>query len=163
MFKKIKKHRLSLFLLAMVMMLSVYYVLMPQGDVDAPVVSDPSGVTRYEDFAKIRLVVSEERNEAIKTFEQKILDKAVTVALVEEYTNEILEITKLTEKEVYLETVIMDLGYEDSLVIIEDNVLTINVLGETFTALEYIEVAKLAKEEFGKDVLVVVNLITTES
>lgn len=163
MFKKIKKHRLSLFLLAMVAMLSVYYVLMPQGEVDAPVVSEPDGFTRYEDFAKIRLALATERNEEIKSFENKIVDKSVSVVLIEQYIKEIDEITKLTEKEVYLESVIVDLGYEDSLVVIEENVLNVSVLGETFTVEEYIEVAKLAKEEFGKDVLVVVNLITTGS
>lgn len=163
MFKKIKKHRLSLFLLALVMMLSVYYVLMPQAEVDAPVVSEPSGFTRYEDFAKIRILVSTERNEEIKSFEDKLVEKSVSVILIEEYIKEIDELVKLTEREVYFESVVVDLGYEDSLVVVEENVLNISVLAEAFTVTEYIEIAKLAKEEFGKDVLVVVNLVTTGS
>ena len=72
-------------------------------------------------------------------------------------------ITKTTEKEVYLESVIADLDYEDALVFLEDGVLNISVLAESFSKLEYVEVAKIAKEEFGKDVLVVVELVKSGS
>ena len=60
MLKKLKKHKLSLFLLAMVCMLSVYYIFMPGDDeINAPV-SGVEGETRYQEFAKMRLDIIEE-------------------------------------------------------------------------------------------------------
>ena len=163
MFKKFKKHRLSLFLLAMVAMLSVYYVLMPDDGPAAPVDVEPGGFERYQQFGQMRLEIIDERNSQVAVYESKITEATVSITEVENYLLEISTLTKLTEKEVFLESVIVDLGFEDSLVYFEDNVLTISVLSEKFTANEYIEIAKASKEEFGAETLVVVNFIDSNS
>ena len=164
MLKKFKKHRLSLLLLAMVAMLSVYYVLMPQDDPLAPVGAQPSGNVRYQDFAEMRLEITDDRNSQVAQFEAKIVDATVSLTDVENFILEIETITSLTEKEVYLESVVINLGFEDSLIFLdEDNVLNVSVLAEKFSVEEYIEIATIAKEEFGKDTLVVVNFINSSS
>lgn len=163
MFRKIKKHKLSLFLLAMVAMLSVYYVLMPQDGPTAPVSGDSGGVVRYQDFAQMRLEILDERNTQVASYEAKIIEATVSLTDKEEYIMEIETLTTLTEKEVYLETVIVNLGYEDSLVYLAEGVLNISVLANSFTVEDYVEVALIAKEEFGKDTLVVVNLVKEEA
>lgn len=163
MFKKFKKHRLSLFLLAMVAMLSVYYVLMPDDGPAAPVGAEPGGFERYQQFGQMRLEIIDERNSQVAVYESKITEATVSITEVENYLLEIATLTTLTEKEVFLESVIVDLGFEDSLVYFEDNVLTISVLSEKFTANEYIEIAKASKEEFGAETLVVVNFIDSNS
>ena len=164
MFKKIKKHRLSLFLLAMVAMLSVYYVLMPQDDNSLPVSGDTPGATRYQDFAEIRLEILDERNSQVALYEAKIVDATVSLTDIEEYILGIETLTTLTEKEVYLETVIVSLGFTDSLVYLgNDDVLNVSVLAEDFSVEEYIEIATIAKEEFGKNTLVLVNFVESGS
>lgn len=163
MLKKFKKHRLSLLLLAMVAMLSVYYVLMPQDDPLAPVGGEPSGNVRYQYFAEMRLEITDERNSQVASYEAKIVDATVSLTDVENYILEIETITSLTEKEVYLESVVVNLGFEDSLVFLADEVLNVSVLAEKFSVEEYIEIATIAKEEFGKDTLVVVNFINSSS
>ena len=163
MFKKFKKHRLSLFLLAMVAMLSVYYVLMPDDGPAAPVDASPDGFVRYQQFGQLRLEILDERNSQVAVYEAKITEATVSITEVEDYLLEITNLTTLTEKEVFLESVIIDLGFEDSLVYFEDDVLTISVLSEKFTADEYIEIAKISKEEFGAKTLVVVNFINSNS
>ena len=163
MFKKFKKHRLSLFLLAMVAMLSVYYVLMPDDGPAAPVDASPDGFVRYQQFGQLRLEIIDERNSQVAVYEAKITEATVSITEVENYLLEITNLTTLTEKEVFLESVIIDLGFEDSLVYFEDDVLTISVLSEKFTADEYIEIAKISKEEFGAKTLVVVNFINSNS
>ena len=163
MFKKFKKHRLSLFLLAMVAMLSVYYVLMPEEGATAPVDTTPEGFVRYEQFGAMRLEIIDERNSQVAVYEEKITQATVSISEVENYIQEINSITSLTEKEVFLESIIIDLGYEDSLVYFEEDVLTISVLAEMFSVADYIEVAKVAKEEFGEKTLVVVNFVDSSS
>ena len=101
MFKKIKKHRLSLLLLAMVAMLSVYYVLMPQDGPLAPVGGDGDTNTRYQDFAEMRLLILDERNKEVALYEAKITEATVSLNDIEEYLLEIETISTLTEKEVY--------------------------------------------------------------
>lgn len=164
MLKKLKKHRLSLFLLAMVGMLSVYYVMMPGDSPTVPVLNDSSGgIVRYSDFAEARLSILDERKAEVATYESKIIDKSVALTDVEDYILEINAITKLTEKEVYLESIIINLGFEDSLVFKDADVINISVLADEFTVSEYIEINKLAKAEFGNDVIVLVNFINSSS
>ena len=162
MLKKLKKHKLSLFLLAMVCMLSVYYILMPDDSkVDAPVGGESEGEARYQVFAQMRLEIIDERNEAVALYESKITDATVSITEVEEYVVEIETIMQITEKEVFMEGVIMNLGYDDCLVYLDENKnLYISVLSEKFEVADYIEVALLAKDEFGKNTLVTVNLVT---
>lgn len=158
MLKKIKKHRLSLLLLALVGMLSVYYVLLP-GEGDVPPVSGiHDGNTRHQDFAEARLEIIDERNKEVALVEAKITQATVSISELEEYLLEIETITKLTEKEVSLETMVVELGYEDSLVFLSDNIVYITVLSDKFSEAEYITINKLAKAEFGKNVIVKVEI-----
>lgn len=163
MLKKIKKHRLSLFLLAMVAMLSVYYVLMPEDGPAAPVDTNPDGFIRYQQFGQMRLEIIDERSSQVAVYESKITEATVSLTEVENYIIEIQNLTTLTEKEVFLESVIIDLGFEDSLVYLEESVLTISVLAEKHDVSDYIEIATSAKEEFGVNTLVVVNFINPSS
>ncbi len=160
MFKKIKKHKLSLFLLAMVCMLSVYYVMMPEeNDPNAPVANIPDGQIRYQEFAEMRLEIIDERNTMVASYEAKIVE-AKDTALLEEYILEINNISTLTEKEVYLEGIIMNLGYEDCLVyLLEDGILKISVLTDSLSIKEFNEIGLIAIEEFGTDTDVKLNVV----
>ena len=96
----------------------------------------------------------------VPEYEQKITEATVSLIDVEACVKEIEKLTSLTEKEVYFESVIVRLGYEDCLVyLIEDDNLTISILTDTFTAADYVSIAKSAKEEFGNSTLVTVNIV----
>ena len=161
MLKKLKKHKLSLFLLAMVCMLSVYYILMPTDEeINAPV-GGIGGETRYQDFAQMRLEIIDERNQEVALYESKIVDATTSITDIQRYVVEIEAVEAKTEKEVYMEGIIINLGYEDSLVYIdENNNLYISVLGEKFDVKDYIEVAMIVKEEVGEKSLITVKLVT---
>lgn len=160
MLKKLKKHKLSLFLLAMVCMLSVYYILMPNDDDLNLPVSGVEGEVRYQDFAKMRLDIIDERNEEVALYEEKIVDATTSIKDIENYVLQIESIYGKTEKEVYIEGIIVNLGYEDSLVYLDsDGNLYVSVLTDKFDVNDYIEVALLAKDEFGLKTLVTVNLV----
>ena len=160
MFKKIKKHKLSLFLLAMVCMLSVYYVMMPEEkDPAAPVGNIPEGETRYQAFAEMRLEIIDERNAMVMSYEALIVE-AKDTALLEEYILEINSISSLTEKEVYLEGIIMNLGYEDCLVYLaEIGYLIVSVLADSLTKAEFNEIGLIAIEEFGEDAQLKLDIV----
>jgi len=160
MFKKLKKHKLSLFLLAMVCMLSVYYILMPNEDVNAPVANIPDGITRYQEFAEMRLEIIDERNILVNEYEEKIIAAEVSLDDTTKYVNEINNITNLTGKEVYIEEIVMNLGYEDCLVyLVNENNLAVNILSDKFDVSDYEDIALAAIEEFGERVLVTVTLV----
>lgn len=163
MFKKVKKHKLSLFLLAMVAMLSVYYVLMPEDGPTAPVLTPPAGEVRYQEFAEMRLEILGDRNMMVASYEAKITDATVSLAEVETIILEIETITSLTEKEVFLEKVIKNLGYEDSFVYLEDRIVNISVLAEEHTPEDFIEIATLAEAEFGTNNKISIIFINTSA
>lgn len=165
MLKKIKKYKLSLFLLAMVCMLSIYYVMIPEDNkISKPVINLENTTTRYALFAEKRMEITEKRNEEVATYEEKMTDASLSVIELENYLNEIQTITTLTEKEVYLESLLKGMGFADSLVyLVEDGNLSVSILTDDFDAKDYILVAKEAKEEFGKDTLVTVSMVKMSS
>jgi hypothetical protein len=127
--------------------------MMPtDNDPNLPVGDVTDGVTRYQEFAELRLEILDERNEQVALYEAKITDASVSVDEMDLYVSEIQTLTTLTEKEVYVEGVIMNLGYEDCLVYLDENdMLIISVLATEFDKSDFLEVNLLAKEEFGLD------------
>lgn len=165
MLKKIKKHKLSLFLLALVAMLSVYYVMLPETkDSVKPAGSDIVVKTRYQPFAEKRMEILANRNESVANCEAKITDVSTTQVEMENYLAEIEMMSNLTENEVYVEKFVCELGFEDALCFLqEENNLQISILSKSFTALDYVKVAKAAKEKFGNKTVVTVNLVSEET
>ena len=162
MLKKLKKNKLSLFLLAMVTMLSIYYIMMPvkQDELKPTVSDDLNTKTRYEQFAEMRLEIIDERKALVTTMEEKMSSNEVCLTDSITYTKAIEEIASITEQEVYLETIISNLGYEDSLVYLkEDNNLDIYILTSSFTVENYIDLAKRSKEIFGDSCSINVEVV----
>lgn len=164
MFKKIKKHRLSLFLLALVAMLSVYYVMMPTADDTSLVGGEGESEVRYQEFAELRLEILSDRKSQVAIYEAKITETTTSIKEVEACLLEIETITSLTENEVNFEKTVINLGYEDSLVFLSGTDLNIMVLTEEkYTNEKFVEIALLGKEMFGTDVYVSVNFVNPSS
>ena len=149
MFKKIKKYRVSLFLLALVAMLSVYYVMIPADSSPSAPVDNIVGDERYDEFAEMRLRILDDRNVAVATYEAKIIE-ASSQDVIEQYMLEIDAITELTEKEVLVEETIMHAGYEDVLVFYEDGMVYVSILIEEWDTSVFYDV-KLATNEVFED------------
>ncbi len=145
----IKKNKLSLFLLAVVMMLSIYYINMPNET------SKPTGsedvVTKYPEFAQMRLEILEKREALVSEFENVLASSTTTNTDKNEAYLSMQEVLELTENEVLIETFIMDLGYLDCLVQHDEDVINVYILNYVFTYEQTEEIYILVSEVFGID------------
>ena len=135
----LKKNKLTIFLLLVVVVLTVYYVKMPINTTE-PAGTTPSVSARYPLYAQTRLEVITSRNELISSYEEQLANttNSSEMAVFLENVNELEE---LTLREIRVE-----------------NQIKVNVLTNSFSVEEFIEVALLIKGEFGDDCNVVVNV-----
>lgn len=145
----IKKNKLSLFLLAVVMMLSVYYINMPETEDSTGEVGSGDVVTKYSDFAEQRLEILAAREELILEFENVLASAdANTEAKDVAYTS-MQDVFELTEKEVALEQSVMDMGFLDCLVQAEDQTVVVTILTASSTTDDFIAIKLMTSEAFG--------------
>ncbi len=147
----IKRNKLSIFLLAVVMMLSVYYINMPDSSVgDAPSSSD-SVVTRYPDFALSRLELLEEREAQVALFEEVLASAEYSTSEKDIAYTAMQELLGYTEKEVLAEKIVCDLGYVDSFVSYDasTDIVNVEILNYVFEYLAYEELTMKIIEVFG--------------
>jgi len=119
----LKKKQLVLILLTLVLMLSVYYIRAPFNKGDES--NEPSGdlnnqgqvVTgRLEQLQEMRSVLTEERAAQVLSLDAIIADGSKSVEEINSAISEKRYINSLTEKELLLETQIMNKGYQDCFV-----------------------------------------------
>lgn len=149
-----KKLRLPILLLAVVIMLSIFYVKEAQNDLDTPTGgSDLQTSTLNPDFTEARLLSISEVNTQIEEYEVSIASGSLNASEVLEATAKIAELRELKHQEVSLEETIIELNqYDDVLVLLGEDYLVIDIYTEEDVAVsQFIEMAKLAKETFGND------------
>lgn len=155
----LKKNKLSLFLLAVVMMLTIYYVNMPnQKEPELPVDNTPVE-ERYAAFAERRLSLIEQRNDAIVELEVVLSDENISLSEKEKALNDLYEMMALTEKEILTEASIVGMGFEDAIVVFTEKEIKIEILTAEFTPAEYLAVARAVKAHFGKAYFVSVTKV----
>lgn len=145
-----KKLRLPILLLAVVVMMSIFYIH------EANKTTDPVGSpsldtsTTNPEFAEARMKSIEEVNALIKESEAKIASGTLTVAQVEVENAKIASLRQTKVNEIALEEMIMaSLNFEDVLVLLEDEVLVIDVCTkDELTKATFISISRLAKEKF---------------
>ena len=152
----LKKNKLTIFLLLVVVVLTVYYVKMPINTTE-PAGTTPSVSARYPLNAQTRLEVITSRNELISSYEEQLANTTYSSEMAV-FLENVNELEELTLREIRVENQIKDTGYEDCLVYATDNQIKVNVLTNSFSVEEFIEVALLIKGEFGDDCNVVVNV-----
>lgn len=141
----IKRNKLSIFLLAVVMMLSVYYINMPS-DTTVPTTT-PDVVTKHPEFASMRLEILQSREEEISSFENEI----TTATSNEEKNDAYLSMQKIlqtTENEILTEFFITELGYIDCLVNQEDGHLYVYILNYDYNDASLTEVYRISDDIF---------------
>ena len=144
-----KKLRLPILLLAVVVMMSIFYIHEANKTTDP--VGSPSldSSTTNPDYAEARMKSIEEVNALIEEAEAKIASGTLTVAQVEAENAKITSLRQTKMNEIALEEMIMaSLDFEDVLVLLEDGVLVVDVYTETeLTKATFISISRLAKEK----------------
>lgn len=146
-----KKLKLPLLLLAVVVMMSIFYIhesKEPTLPVDGS--GEYEGVSLNPEYAESRLASIEEVNLLIEEKQELIASGTLSVSEVENLTNEILDLKETKVNEVALEEMLIEaLSFDDVLVMLEGEYLVIDIYtNEEITAEVFISVSRLAKEKF---------------
>ena len=144
----LKKSILPIFLLAMVVVLSVFYIKKTTTD-DSKEVSNSGEQTVLSTFASKRLEILDLRSVMIDKLEEEIASGSLTSQEIEAKVNEINDLYYLKYTETSLEDAICELGFKDSLVVIEDKNVSILIIDDELTAEDFINVAGVVKTELG--------------
>lgn len=159
-----KKIRLPLLLLAVVIMLSIFYIKEAQNQVDEPVDGSNLEVsTLNPDFTEARLLGIEQTNEMIQELESSIVSGTLTAVEVEAVQAEIEYLKNVKYQEASLEESIIEINnYDDVLVLLGDEYLVIDIYtDEDITTTKFVDLAVMAKSIFGNETNVKVK--TTSS
>ena len=150
----LKKNQLVLILLTLVLMLSVYYIRSPfknNGNEKNPDNDETNETTgRLEELQAMRVVLNEERTakvlglDAIIASSDKTVDEKNTALEEKRYLN------SLTEKELVLETQIMNKGYRDCFVHATDTGVDITVISDANSLTVANEIIVMALTGFDK-------------
>lgn len=145
----LKRNKLSIFLCLLVVGLTIYYIKAPKSE-KKPTETVVTSVNRYPLYAEARMNILNKRNEEIKKYESE----EISVSSV----NYVDELMNMTIREVAMEKQIKNLGFSDCLVLAEDKKINVNVLADSFSKEEFINVALILKEEFGEEFIIKVNV-----
>lgn len=140
----IKKNKLSIFLLAVVAMLTVYYIKNPNSD-------EPNTIETSRYYQDERDDINNERETQILNLEEIISSKETNLTEKEKAINEMAILSSTTQNEIILEKKIISLGYNDCLVQIDNDIKDVNVslLTKELSKEQFIEIAKIISAKCG--------------
>ena len=159
-----KKLKLPILLLAVVIMLSIFYIKEANNNPADPTSgTDLTTSSLNPDFTEARLQSIEETNAEIDELEESIASGTLSASEVKEATNRITELKSIKHQEAALEQSLIEMNnYDDVLVLLGEESLVINIYTEEdITVSKFIELGKMAKENFGSNTVVKVK--TTSS
>lgn len=157
----LKKNKLPIFLLALVIMLSIFYITDSKVTGDDPGANPVNGETKYAAYATMRLELLEERTSAIEEYETQIASGELSNVEIENLMILVDAIYEQSYTEVALENELIALGYDDVLVYVLDGKVNIDILTDSFTASEFVSIALLSKEKFDSNYTVSIHTTAT--
>lgn len=158
----IKKCILPIFLLAMVVVLSVFYIKQSTDDVVNPV-NGNDDTSVVSDFANKRLEILEIRSEKIDELEAVIASGTLTNSEINQTVDEINDLYYLKYTEVELEDLIVGLGYQDSLVIIDNTNVSVTIIDDELTSSDFISIANVVKNKMGNNYKLIVEAVNNDN
>ncbi len=158
----IKKCILPIFLLAMVVVLSVFYIKQSTDDVVNPV-NGNDDTSVVSDFANKRLEILEKRSEKIDELEAVIASGTLTNSEINQTVDEINDLYYLKYTEVELEDLIVGLGYQDSLVIIDNTNVSVTIIDDELTSSDFISIANVVKNKMGNNYKLTVEAVNNDN
>lgn len=157
-----KKLKLPILLLAVVVMLSIFYIKEAQDDnIKEPVDGGNVDVSPLNpEFTEGRLLSITKANEEIEGYQEEIASGELSAEEVHDVTLLINEILDIKHNEIALEQAVSTaLSYDDVLVLVVDDYLVISVYTEEeVTANNFIAIARLAKSVFADKYIVKVEV-----
>ena len=157
-----KKLKLPILLLAVVIMLSVFYIKEAQNsDITGDVLGNNLNTSSLNpDFTEARLQSIDEVNAKILEYQNDIASGTLTAAEVKEANAMINELIEQKNLEVSLESSLMDsLGYDDVYVFIEDEYAVINIFtDEIVDQTDFVSISRLAQATFDTSYVVKVEV-----
>jgi len=161
-----KKNQFALIFLTLIVMLAVWYIKSPLTKKDASTPSDPDDTyvsTRLDVLKSRREAITLERSTMVASLDSIIAGADTTVLQKEEALNKKQSLSDLTEKEVLLETFIMNLGYNDAFVYSSSEGLEIIVVADEENLDVALEIIQNANTSFvGEENIVVSFKSVTE-
>lgn len=158
----IKKCILPIFLLAMVVVLSVFYIKQSTDDEVNPV-NGNDDTSVVSDFANKRLEILEKRSEKIDELEAVIASGTLTNSEINQTVDEINDLYYLKYTEVELEDLIVGLGYQDSLVIIDNTNVSVTIIDDELTSSDFISIANVVKNKMGNNYKLTVEAVNNDN
>lgn len=158
-----KKNQIALIFLTLIVMLAVWYVKTPlSSDKDnndnytgSVVVS-----SRLDAISNMRDLVTSTRNETVANLDAIIASADTTVVDKENALKEKQTLSDLTEKEVILETKIMNMGYIDAFVHSTNDGVEVIIVSDTNDSSVVLDIIQNVMDSFEDTVNVVVNFKT---
>lgn len=148
----LKKNQLVLILLTLVLMLTVYYIKSPFGEKNNNNGEDPvepvSG--RIEELQSLRVVLNDERSQTVLSLDAIIASNESSVEEKNIALEEKKYLNNLTEKELLLETQIINKGYRDAFVHASDVGVDITVVANEHSVAVANEIIIMAMGGFDK-------------
>lgn len=162
-----KKNQLALIFLTLVVMLAVWYIKSPlsarkdakhnDGDASAVIAS-----SRLDSIKSMRDAVTEERNASVVALDAIIASADTSLMEKELAFIQKKSLSNCTEKEVILESDIINMGYTDAFVYATDDCVEIIVVAEKEDATVALDIISQAKESFGDIDNLIVNFKTID-
>lgn len=150
----LKKNQLVLILLTLVLMLSVYFIRAPFKEKEKGNDNKENELTettgRLEELQAMRIVLNEERTSKALSLDAIIASSDKTVDEKNSALEEKRYLNSLTEKELILETQIMNKGYRDCFVHATDTGVDITVISESNSLTVANEIIIMALTGFDK-------------
>lgn len=149
----LKKNQLVLILLTLVLMLSVYYIRSPFKNKNEEKPNDDTikeTTGRLEELQAMRVVLNEERTSKVLGLDAIIASSDKTVDEKNSALEEKRYLNSLTEKELILETQIMNKGYRDCFVHATDTGVDITVISNANSLTVANEIIVMALTGFDK-------------
>ena len=158
-----KKNQLALVFLTLITMLAVWYFKSPNSTKEeVPTIIVTNTNTRNEKLTSMREAIRNERNETIKSLNDVLADENATLVSKTEAAEAKEELSSLTEKEVLLETKVMNLGYSDAFVHSTSSGVEVIVIATEPSATKALEIIEIINSTFDKNDNVVVNFMTSD-
>lgn len=175
-------------MLSLMIVLSVYYMLSPNGDdlayiedgqpasEEASTTTDVGDIEGTEDaevdditnlgqdelFATIRMEVQDDRSKRISRLTDVVASASANAEEKEEALNEIDVLENLDAKEAILEEQIVGAtGYEDVLVRTDSEKVHVHVKVDELTETEVVNIMQMVRDEFGEEIKTEVNFQPT--
>lgn len=143
-----KKNQFALIFLTVVTMLAVWYIKSPLEASNNSTNDQPASTTRLQAITDMREALRNERLIEVNSFNQIIASSETSVLEKEAATISLKELSSLTENEVLLEVEIINLGYRDAFVHIDDDCINVLVVKDTFSATEALDLIDVVNLKF---------------